>query len=129
MGQISSRTLMAGALLLGLIGIGQPTRAQDEADPEEEQPVQQAQARGVHDRRGLRSMGFRSVRGAERAARQFESQLFEKIRELDRMYGLTPEQKKKLEVAGKSRYPAILQLRSREERLARSCGAEQSQVS
>ena len=102
MWRISSRMLMTGSLLFGVIGIGLSGRAQDEADPGGEPPAKQARPRAVFmTDEQFDEWFFGPLGGAEKAAARFESQLTAKIGELDRMYGLTPEQKKKLEVAGK----------------------------
>ena len=90
--------LLQIAMVLAMSGIGGSARAQDGADGDEEEPAR-ARAVFMTDEQ-FDQWVFGPIRGAEKAAAQFKAQLSDKIRELDRMYDLTPEQKKKLQVAG-----------------------------
>jgi hypothetical protein len=89
--------LLQVGMVLAISGIGPSARAQDGADRDEEEP---AQALAVFMTDEQFDRWVFPFGGAEKAAAQFKAQLSDKIRELDRMYDLTPEQKKKLQVAG-----------------------------
>ena len=91
-------------MMLGLLNMGRPARAQDEADPDEEQPVQQRRGLFATDAQfdqWFDQMAFGQTGGIDQTRKLFESRLSAKIGELDEMYRFTPDQKKKLELAGK----------------------------
>jgi hypothetical protein len=102
MRRVSSRSFMVGALLLGSMGGGQPARAQDDADLEEEQPAQLPQARVVFSSdEQFEQWFFPQPGGADRVRKNLESLLAGRIRAIDDRHGLNPDQKRKLEIAGR----------------------------
>jgi hypothetical protein len=114
-----SGSLWLTALVLAFAGFGQLARGQDDADAEEEQPARPRHGLFASDEQfeqwfdrwafGLRPNAADARAGrvsgqvgaAAEARDRLESQLAAKIRYLDRMYGLTVEQKMKLGLAGK----------------------------
>ncbi len=97
-------SLLLAAMVLGFVGNGQPARAQDDADADEEQPVQRRQDLfGSDDQfeQWFDQVFFARTGGLEQTRRQFEDRLSARMREIDQMYVLTPAQTKKLELAGK----------------------------
>jgi hypothetical protein len=95
---------VAGCLLLsvlvGILGGGHPARAQDEAEPEEEQPAPPKRAFVLTDDQ-IEIWLLGGVGGADKARRYLESYLAKQINRIDVLSRLTPEQKKKLEAAGR----------------------------
>ena len=97
-------SLLLAAMVLGFIGDGQPARAQDDADADEEQPAQPRQVLFASDEQfeqWFNQIVFRQAGGLEQTRKQLEHGLTSRIRKLEQMYGLTPAQKKKLKLAGR----------------------------
>ena len=92
------------ALVITVIGLGidPSVRAQDQADPEDDAPAPHARLRdsNITDAQ-FNQMFFGPFGSSESATVQFEFQLKQKLKDLERWYGLTPAQTKKLEIAGK----------------------------
>ena len=92
------RFLLLTATMLGILGMQRPAQAQDEAEPEEAQPAERAETvMGDPFAQWIYGPG-----GPDEARKRIESDLASAIHRADQMYRLTPEQKKKLELAGRS---------------------------
>ncbi len=103
--------LLLVATMLVFLNMGRPARAQDEADAEDEQPVQQPRGLFASDaqfEQWFDQMVFGQTGGIDQTRKQFASRLSAKIGELDEMYRFTPDQKKKLELAGTARHLSVL---------------------
>ncbi len=91
------RLLFLVPMMLGLLGTDRPARAQDEAEPKVEQPAQPDEAM-TDDPFDQRIYG---PGGPGAARNRIESDLAGEIGRIDQMYRLSPDQKKKLSVAGR----------------------------
>jgi hypothetical protein len=94
----ASRIRLSAAALLVILNAGAPARAQDDPEPEAEQPVPR-RSQPVMTAEQLDQWIFRG--SADAARDRLESRLVRVIDQVDQMYALTPEQRKKLEVAGR----------------------------
>ena len=86
------------AMLLAVSSMSRAAQAQDEADPEKVQPAE-AEPRFVMTDAQFEQWMLGKAQGAVR--KDLQSRLDWEIKRCDRMYLLTPGQKKKLEVAGR----------------------------
>jgi hypothetical protein len=101
MRRISFRVLIGAALVLGVVGITQSTRAQDEAEPGDKPEAPPGGAAVLNDIRvEIQMQEPFGPQGEEGAREGFKSGLLRKIERIDKVYRLTPEQKKKLQLAG-----------------------------
>jgi hypothetical protein len=94
-----SGSLPLGVVLLTVVGTGQPARAQDAAEPGEGPPAQ-PQATFTITEEQWEQWVF-GPGGAEGARERLEAILASRIKWADERYGLTPEQKQKLSLAGR----------------------------
>src|SRR5437867_3109060 len=92
--------LLLVATALAIAGSAQRARAQDDAEPDEEQPAQPRPAVVPTDE-VLNIWVFALPGGAVTLRSRLESSLQREVSRVDQMYGLTPEQMKKLELAGR----------------------------
>ncbi len=95
------RFLLLTATLLGILGTQRPARAQDEAEPEAEEEIQAPRRRAfVISDQDFERLVYGSD-GADQARKRIESDLAQEVHQIDQMYRLTPDQKKKLYLAGR----------------------------
>ncbi len=92
--------LFLAATIAGSLGAERPTQAQDEADPVDEQAVRPRPRVAMTDQQ-FEQQYYRQFGGVEGTRRRLERRLAWEIERVDQAYGLTPEQEKKLQVAGR----------------------------
>ncbi len=97
MRRISYRLLMGATLVMGVGGIAEPVRAQDEAEPAA--PEGPVLVTPDEQRKSFELWVF-GPDGEEGARERLKAGLLRKIERIDDLFRLTPEQKKKLELAG-----------------------------
>ncbi len=86
-------------MVSGVVWTGQPAQAQDAVQAEMDIQVEHRPGIVVSDE--VLERWIYGPGGSDQARQRFRFILAEEITKVDRMYGLTPEQKKKLEVAGR----------------------------
>ncbi len=88
--------LLLATMMLGLLGMERPALAQDQPEPEEQQPAEPEDT--MSDEQFEQWIFGRKFPDAQK---HLESRLAWEINRADQMYRLTPAQKKKLEIAGR----------------------------
>src|SRR5438045_8245908 len=118
-------SLLLAVIVLETAGLAQRAPSPRQgllADPEAEPLEQPPPGVAMTDEQFERSL-FGRVGGADRARKRLESRLVWEIQRIDQIYGLGPEQKHKLEVAGQGDIKRFFDdLRKRGEMLDRARG-------